>query len=61
MIDDHGIRSIHVVDGRVPNALLLEVMTNGGVGTTILPDDAPRFPADSRRCFETINGKALAP
>lgn len=45
----HGVRSVHVVDGRVPNALLLEVLTNEGVGTTILPDDAPQFLADSRR------------
>jgi len=45
----HGVRSVHVVDGRVPNALLLEVLTSEGVGTTILPDDAPRFLADSRR------------
>jgi acetylglutamate kinase len=45
----HGVRSVHVVDGRVPHALLLEVLTSEGVGTTILPDDAPQFLADSRR------------
>ncbi len=45
----HGVHSVHVVDGRVPHALLLEVLTNEGVGTTILPDDAPQFLADSRR------------
>jgi len=45
----HGVRSVHVVDGRVPNALLLEVLTSEGVGTTILPDDAPQFLAVSRR------------
>ena len=43
----HGVRSVHVVDGRVPNALLLEVLTSEGIGTTILPDDAPHFLADS--------------
>jgi acetylglutamate kinase len=48
----HGVRSVHVVDGRVPNALLLEVLTNEGVGTTILPDDAPQFLADSRRYLQ---------
>jgi len=48
----HGVRSVHVVDGRVPNALLLEVLTSDGVGTTILPDDAPQFLADSRRYLE---------
>lgn len=45
----HGVHSAHVVDGRIPNALLLEVLTNAGVGTTILPDDAPRLLADARR------------
>jgi acetylglutamate kinase len=48
----NGVRSVHVVDGRVPNALLLEVLTSEGVGTTILPDDAPQFLADSRRYLE---------
>jgi acetylglutamate kinase len=49
----HGVHAAHVVDGRVPNALLLEVLTSEGVGTTILPDDAPRFMADSRRYLGT--------
>ncbi|SPJ16895.1 Acetylglutamate kinase [Burkholderiales bacterium] len=52
----HGVRSVHVVDGRVPNALLLEVLTSEGVGTTILPDDAPQFLADSRRYLEPVGG-----
>jgi acetylglutamate kinase len=52
----HGVRSVHVVDGRVPNALLLEVLTSEGVGTTILPDDAPNFLSDSRRYLATESG-----
>jgi acetylglutamate kinase len=48
----HGVRSVHVVDGRIPNALLLEVLTSEGAGTTILPDEAPHFLADSRRYLE---------
>jgi len=51
----HGVRSAHVVDGRVPNALLLEVLTSEGIGTTILPDDAPQFLADSRRYLEPVS------
>ncbi len=54
----HGVRSVHVVDGRVPNALLLEVLTNRGVGTTILPDDAPKFLADSQRYLEAAGAEA---
>lgn len=32
-----GIRSAHIVDGRVPHALLLEIFTDQGVGTLIEP------------------------
>jgi acetylglutamate kinase len=30
-----GVRSAHIIDGRVPHALLLEVLTDQGVGTLI--------------------------
>ena len=30
-----GVKSCHIIDGRVPHALLLEVMTDQGVGTLI--------------------------
>jgi acetylglutamate kinase len=36
-----GVRSCHVIDGRVEHALLLEVLTNQGVGTMIRADDTP--------------------
>ena len=32
---EHGVQSAVIVDGRVPHALLLEVFTDGGVGTLI--------------------------
>src|SRR5690606_41759113 len=31
----NGVNSVHVVDGRVPHCLLLEILTNQGVGTMI--------------------------
>ena len=31
----NGVKSVHVVDGRVPHCLLLEVLTDRGVGTMI--------------------------
>jgi len=37
----NGVRSCHVIDGRVEHALLLEVLTNQGVGTMIRADDTP--------------------
>jgi acetylglutamate kinase len=30
-----GVHSVHIVDGRVPHCLLLEILTNEGVGTMI--------------------------
>ncbi|MGH9081837.1 MAG: acetylglutamate kinase [Acidimicrobiales bacterium] len=32
-----GVRRAHVLDGRVPHALLLELFTDGGVGTMVAP------------------------
>ncbi len=43
-----GVRSVHIIDGGVPSALLLEVLTAEGVGTAIRSDDGPHFLEDSR-------------
>jgi len=32
-----GVARAHVLDGRVPHALLLELFTDGGVGTMVMP------------------------
>ena len=34
----NGVKSSHIIDGRVDHALLLEVLTNEGVGTMIMAD-----------------------
>ncbi|MEY9210976.1 acetylglutamate kinase [Thermobifida halotolerans] len=34
-----GVPQAHVLDGRVPNAMLLEIFTDEGVGTMVLPDE----------------------
>jgi len=36
-----GVRKAHIVDGRVPHALLLEIFTQKGMGTEILAGQAP--------------------
>ena len=46
---DGGVPAAHVIDGRVPHSLLLEVFTDTGVGTMILPDDAASESATSRQ------------
>jgi acetylglutamate kinase len=41
----NGVKTAHIIDGRVPHALLLEVLTNEGVGTLIRGAAANRGPA----------------
>ncbi|WP_173668184.1 acetylglutamate kinase [Thermobifida fusca] len=36
-----GVPQAHVLDGRIPNAMLLEIFTDEGVGTMVLPDKDP--------------------
>jgi acetylglutamate kinase len=33
-----GVPQAHVIDGRQPHSLLLEVFTSEGIGTMIVPD-----------------------
>ena len=37
---DNGVKSVQIIDGRVENAILLELFTTGGVGTQILTPTA---------------------
>ena len=32
---DQGVRKTHIIDGRVPHALLLEIFTTQGLGTLV--------------------------
>ena len=43
-----GVRSVHIIDGGVGSALLLEVLTAEGVGTALRTDAGPHFFEDSR-------------
>jgi acetylglutamate kinase len=44
-----GVPQAHVVDGRVPHVVLLEVFTDAGIGTMVLPDEAQRAAAGRTR------------
>ena len=35
----NGVRSVHIIDGRVDHCLLLEILTQQGVGTMIRADE----------------------
>ena len=41
---DNGVPQAHVIDGRHPHSLLLEVFTSEGIGTMIVPDDPTEEP-----------------
>ncbi|HNY27985.1 MAG TPA: acetylglutamate kinase [Candidatus Sumerlaeota bacterium] len=34
---DRGVRKVHILDGRMPHSILLELLTDFGVGTQIIP------------------------
>lgn len=38
---ERGVPRAHIIDGRTPHALLLEIFTDAGVGTMVEPDPAP--------------------
>ena len=38
----NGVNRVHILDGRVPHCLLLEIFTNEGVGTAMYSDDDAR-------------------
>ena len=40
---EHGVSRVHILDGRIPHCLLLEIFTNKGIGTAILGDNSERF------------------
>lgn len=42
----HHVSRVHILDGRIPHCLLLEIFTNKGIGTAILGDEEKRFYED---------------
>ncbi len=36
---ENGVNRVHILDGRIPHCLLLEIFTNEGVGTAIINDE----------------------
>ena len=37
-----GVPQAHVLDGRLPHAILLEIFTDSGIGTMVIPGPGPR-------------------
>ena len=40
---ENGVSRVHIMDGRIPHCLLLEIFTNKGIGTAILNKGGERF------------------
>lgn len=38
---EDGVRRVHILDGRIPHCLLLEIFTKEGIGTMIIGDNDP--------------------
>lgn len=39
---ENGVSAAHIIDGRSEHAVILELLTMGGIGTMVLPDDYER-------------------
>lgn len=44
---EHGVSRVHILDGRIPHCLLLEIFTNKGIGTAILGSDEEKYYNDN--------------
>lgn len=40
---ENGVSRIHIMDGRIPHSILLEIFTNKGIGTAILKHEEEKF------------------
>lgn len=40
---EKGVNRVHILDGRIPHSLLLEIFTNKGIGTAILREDGEKY------------------
>ena len=40
---ENGVSRVHILDGRIPHCLLLEIFTNRGIGTAILNQKESRY------------------
>ena len=43
---EEGVNRVHILDGRIPHSLLLEIFTNKGIGTAILREDGETYDHD---------------
>lgn len=49
-----GIKEAHVIDGRVPHSILMEVFTSKGIGTMVVPDSAVSQDTDTQQATKEM-------
>lgn len=47
----NGVNRVHILDGRIPHCLLLEIFTNKGIGTAIIADEDSHALAEEEQHF----------
>ena len=40
---ENGVKRVHILDGRIPHSLILEIFTHKGVGTAIIGQEEEKF------------------
>ncbi|GAA6375139.1 acetylglutamate kinase [Firmicutes bacterium i23-0019-B6] len=40
---ENGVSRVHILDGRIPHCVLLEIFTNKGIGTAILDEEESKY------------------
>ena len=40
---ENGVSRVHIMDGKIPHCILLEIFTNRGIGTAIMSKNSERF------------------
>ena len=43
---DKGVGRTHIIDGRIPHCILLEIFTNKGIGTMIMKEKVLYYSAE---------------
>lgn len=56
---ESGVNRVHILDGRIPHCLLLELFTDKGIGTAILSEKEHKYYKDDDEKEEKMNYKEL--
>ena len=40
---ENGVSRVHIIDGRIPHSILMEIFSDRGVGTAILGDTEEKY------------------